>query len=72
MELLDWFREKAPEKSCATILGGVPTHWRKDVGDARLGEEWAKVFILLRALVLFLLVSLGCSRFLRRIFSRRQ
>ena len=44
MELLEWFQEKAPEKYHATILGGVPTHWRTGQGDSRPGNEWAKVF----------------------------
>lgn len=44
MELLDWFHEKAPEKYRVTILGGVPTHWRKGVGDSLPGLEWAKVY----------------------------
>ncbi len=44
MELLEWFQEKAPEKYQATILGGVPTHWRTGQGDSRPGNEWAKVF----------------------------
>ncbi len=44
MELLDWFQRKAPEKYQATILGGVPTHWREGRNDSRPGIEWAKVF----------------------------
>lgn len=44
MELLDWFQKKAPEKYRATILGGVPTHWREGKGDSQPGMEWAKVY----------------------------
>lgn len=44
MELLDWFREKAPEKYRATILGGVPANWREGKGDSLPGLEWAKVY----------------------------
>ncbi len=44
MELLDWFQRSAPEKYRATILGGVPTHWREGKGDSQTGIEWAKVY----------------------------
>lgn len=43
-ELLDWFRKNAPEKYQATILGGVPTHWRKGEGDSHPHEGWAKIY----------------------------
>lgn len=44
MELINWFHEKAPKKYRATILGGVPTHWREGVSDSRSGLGWAKVY----------------------------
>lgn len=44
MELINWFHEKAPEKYRATLLGGVPTHWRRGIGDSQPGDEWAKVY----------------------------
>lgn len=44
MELIDWFHNTAPEKYRATILGGVPTHWREGKGDSQPGVAWAKVY----------------------------
>ncbi|MGE9268043.1 MAG: glycoside hydrolase family 71/99-like protein [Verrucomicrobiales bacterium] len=43
-ELIAWFQKDAPEKYRATVLGGVPTHWRRGVGDSQAGEEWAAVY----------------------------
>ena len=44
MDLINWFQKSAPERYRATILGGVPTHWRKGEGDSQEGIEWAKVY----------------------------
>lgn len=42
--ILDWLKHDAPAKYQATVVGGVPAHWRTGGGDAFAGEKWAKVF----------------------------
>lgn len=43
-KLIDWLKTGAPERYRATVVGGVPAHWRTGTGDAKSGAEWAAVF----------------------------
>jgi hypothetical protein len=43
-ELIDWFREKAPEKYRVTYIGGTPARWGTLTVDSHKEPEWAGVF----------------------------
>lgn len=42
--LIDWFHSGAPPRLQATVMGGVPTHWRTLDGDSHSAPEWAAVY----------------------------
>jgi hypothetical protein len=44
MELIGYFKSAAPPKYRATLVGGVPTHWRSLVGDSQTDRDWAEVY----------------------------
>jgi hypothetical protein len=43
-ELIDWFKNKAPKKYQATLMGGVPAYWRTLGRDSLQEIEWANVY----------------------------
>lgn len=43
-ELMSWFRSGAPPRLRATLMGGVPTHWRTLTGDSQENPEWASIY----------------------------
>jgi hypothetical protein len=43
-QLLDFFQDNPEPRYRATVLGGVPTHWRTLSGDARPETEWLGVY----------------------------
>ena len=42
--LIDWWRSDAAPAYRATVLGGVPTHWRTLTGDSSTDPAWAAVY----------------------------
>lgn len=44
LELIDWFKNSAPERYRATVLGGVPGDWRTLSGDSKTDPDWARVY----------------------------
>ncbi len=38
--LVNWFHHEAPVNYQATVMGGVPTHWRTLDGDAKADPAW--------------------------------
>lgn len=43
-EVIDWFHNQAEDKYKATVMGGVPTGWRRLVMDSKIDPEWASVY----------------------------
>jgi len=44
MELIEWFKSKAPEQYRVTYMGGTPSRWRTLTNDSRTDPEWTKVY----------------------------
>lgn len=44
LEMINWFKEAAPEPYRACVLGGVPGQWRTLDGDSRQAPGWSKVY----------------------------
>ncbi|MCA9666297.1 MAG: hypothetical protein KC503_11940 [Myxococcales bacterium] len=42
--IIDWFRKDAPQRLRATLVGGVPHHWRTRDGDAKPEPAWDSVY----------------------------
>lgn len=42
--LIEWFQSSAPARLQATVMGGVPTHWRTLDGDSYTDPAWADVY----------------------------
>jgi len=42
--LIEWFHGGAPARLQATVMGGVPTHWRTLSGDSSTDPDWAAVY----------------------------
>jgi hypothetical protein len=43
-ELIDWLTTTAEPRYRATVVGGVPTHWRTLDGDSKTDAAWASVY----------------------------
>ena len=44
LALLDWFQAGADTRYQATVMGGVPTHWRSRIDDAKTDPAWAAYY----------------------------
>lgn len=43
-QIIQWFKNKAPERYRVTYMGGTPSRWRTLSGDCRTDPRWAEVF----------------------------
>ncbi len=43
-QIISWLQNEAPDRCRATVVGGVPTHWRTLNNDSRSEAEWATVY----------------------------
>lgn len=42
--MIDWFTRDAPAAYQATLVGGIPTHWRTLTQDSKTDPAWAAVY----------------------------